>query len=93
MVTEKTTTEKITTIAGRRRISRPAEVRMPLPSAQALKEELNVWLGARTCWNHEDWLCLLSDLREKGYSDLIETPKGQELIGRYLELNKKCASC
>lgn len=85
--------DKITARNERRRITRPAEIRLPVPSAQALKEELNVWLDCRTCWNHEDWITLLGDLREKGYSDLIETPKGQDLIGRYLELNKKNASC
>ena len=85
--------DKITTKNERRRISRPAEIRMPVPSAQALKGELNTWLDSRTCWNHEEWLVLLGDLRERGYSDLIDTPKGQELIGRYLELNKNCASC
>ncbi len=87
------TIEKITTRSARRRIARPADVRLPVPSAQALKEQLNTWLQTRNCWNHEDWLCLLSDLRERGYSDLIDTPKGQELIGRYLELNKNYPSC
>lgn len=81
--------DRITTKTERRRIARPAEIKMPAPSAHALKSELNIWLEPRTCWNHEDWMNLLGDLREKGYTDLIDTPKGQELIGRYLELHRK----
>ncbi|MFH1830493.1 MAG: hypothetical protein ABH871_06940 [Pseudomonadota bacterium] len=85
--------EKITTKLERRRVSRCAEVPVKNLNAETLKQQLNTWLDNRTCWNHEDWLTLLGDLRERGYSDLIDTPKGQEVIGRYLEHNKKCASC
>lgn len=85
--------EKITSKLTRRKISGCSEVPIRNMSADALKQHLNDWLGDRTCWNHEDWSSLLNDLRAKGYSDLIDTPKGQEVIGRYLECNKKYASC
>ncbi len=85
--------EKITSKLTRRRVSCCAEVPVKNLSAEALRQHLNTWLGSRTVWNHEDWMTLLGDLREKGYSDLIDTPKGQEVIGRYLEHNKTCPEC
>ena len=85
--------EKVTSKLTRRKISRCAEVPVQNMSADALKQHLNTWLNNRTCWNHEDWMNLLNDLRSEGYSDLIDTPRGQEVIGKYLECNKPCPEC
>lgn len=87
------TTDRITTRTERRRVSRCGEVPIRQNDAETLRRDLDGWLESRNCWSHEEWLSLLGDLRQKGYSDLIDTPKGQELIGRYLENNKKCGSC
>lgn len=76
----------------RRRVTKTAAVPTN-KKADALKKELNTWLCNRTVWNHEDWTNLLADLRGKGFSDLIETQKGQDAIGLYLESNKKYPSC
>lgn len=57
--------------------------------ASNLKQELSTWLCNRTIWNHEDWTKLLSDLRTKGFSDLVDTPRGQDAIGLYLETHRK----
>ncbi len=86
-------TEKITTRMERRRAVRPEGVVLGGSGVGELKEDLNRWLVGRSVWNHEEWEGLLRDLRTKGYSDLIDTPKGQEVIGRYLENNRKCAAC
>lgn len=85
--------EKVTSKLARRKVSCCAEVPVKNMSADALKGHLNEWLVDRTCWNHEEWVGLLNNLRSKGYSDLIDTPRGQEVIGRYLEHNKKCGTC
>lgn len=77
----------------KRKIPRPAVIPVNRTSAASLKKELGGWLETRTVWNHDDWLKLLSDLRSKGYNDLIDTPKGQEAIGLYLEANRKTSSC
>lgn len=84
---------RTTSRTERRTVAKPAGFPTNQTSAMSLKKELNGWLTTRTVWNHDDWLSLLADLRTKGYSDLIDTPKGQEAIGLYLEANKKCASC
>ena len=81
--------ERVTSKFMRRKISKCGEVPLKRKDAAALRKDLDGWLTERTCWNHEDWTNLLTDLRQKGYSDLIDTPKGQELIGLYLESNKK----
>lgn len=86
-------TEKVTTRSERRRVLRPEGVVVRSSSVDELKQDLNQWLEGRTVWNHDEWEGLLGDLRTKGYSDLIDTPKGQEVIGRYLENNKKYPSC
>lgn len=85
--------EKVTSKLNRRKIARCGEVPVKNMNVDALKDHLNGWLANRTCWNHEDWMGLIADLRDKGYSDLIDTPKGQEVVGKYLEHNKKCSSC
>lgn len=59
----------------------------------SLRGELDGWLSCRSIWNHDDWLKLLGDLRMKGYSDLVDTPRGQDAIGLYLETNRRNASC
>ncbi|MFH0799107.1 MAG: hypothetical protein V2A66_02855 [Pseudomonadota bacterium] len=79
--------------AGRRRVMRTSSVPVNKTDAKTLKRELNTWLAGRTIWNHGDWEGLLGDLRTKGYSDLIDTPKGRDAIGLYLEKNKKPRSC
>lgn len=77
----------------KRRVPKPAAV-VPTnrTSAAALRSELDLWLGGRLSWSHDDWLTLLSDLRSKGYNDLIDTQKGQEAIGLYLETHRQRSS-
>lgn len=77
----------------RRRITKTPATPTNKVGGNNLKKELNAWLDNRTVWNHDDWLSLLSDLRTKGYSDLIDTPKGQDAIGLYLETNRRFPSC
>lgn len=85
--------ERVTSKFMRRKVSNCGEISLRRNDAAALRKDLDTWLTCKTCWNHEDWTGLLSDLRQKGYSDLIDTPKGQELIGLYLENNKKTPTC
>jgi hypothetical protein len=87
------TIDKITTKCERRRINRTPDVPLGRNDATSLKQELDGWLTGRACWSHDEWTNLLTDLSRKGYSDLIETPKGQELIGRYLEQRKNGGNC
>lgn len=86
-------TESQTPKKGKRKITRPVSIPVNRLSAQSLKKELNSWLDGKTVWTHDDWLKLLSNLRSKGYNDLIDTPKGQEAIGLYLEANRELPSC
>ena len=76
----------------KRKVPKPAAVPTNRTSAEALRSELDLWLGARPSWNHDEWLNLLSDLRSKGYNDLIDTQKGQEAIGLYLETHRQHSS-
>ena len=85
--------DKITTKCERRHINRNPEIPVDRTEATALKQELDGWLTGRACWSHDEWTGLLGELSRKGYSDLIETPKGQELIGRYLEQKKNGGNC
>ena len=85
--------DKITTQYERRRIVRNDSAPLDKNDATSLKQELDGWLTGRACWSHDEWTNLLTELSSKGYSDLIETPKGQELIGRYLEQNKTRGNC
>lgn len=82
-------TEKVKTKTPRRIITKATNNPWNRTGANNLKEELNNWLASRTVWNHEDWTRLLADLRVKGYSDLVDTPRGQDAIGLYLETNRK----
>lgn len=51
-------------------------------------KELKTWLKGRKSWNHGDWLALLENLRQKGYSVLTDTQEGREAIGHFLESNR-----
>lgn len=82
-------TEEGVTQRGRRRLAKATNIPVNKTSAEALKAELDSWLSNRTLWNHDDWLALLGGLRSKGYSDLIDTQKGQDAIGLYLETNRR----
>ena len=55
----------------------------PLP-----KKDLEKWLSQRSFWNHNDWLNLLSDLKDKGYHDLVASQEGKNQIGEFLEANR-----
>lgn len=81
------TTNKAT--AERRRVTKNVAIPTTKTTATSLKKELDSWLCTRTYWNHDEWNTLLGDLRTKGYSDLIDTQKGQDAIGLYLETNRK----
>ena len=71
----KVTAGRLTTICGSTRTTFPSS-------------ELNKWLRTRTYWNHEDWLHLLTDLRQSGYSCYTETETGKTEIGNYLETHR-----
>lgn len=86
-------TEKNTCKSTKRTVTRTTNDPWNRTGANSLKKELGGWLNERTVWNHDDWQNLLSDLRTKGYSDLVDTPKGQDAIGLYLETNRKAGSC
>lgn len=92
-------TEKVSTKGTRptkpdkRTVTKPTADPWNRTGASNLKKELNTWLGCRTVWNHDDWNQLLQDLRTKGFSDLVDTPRGQDAIGLYIETNRKCPSC
>ena len=65
------------------------------PKAKAPKpprfphRELKSWLKGRTEWNHQEWLGLLDDLREQGFGYYADSKEQQDLIGQYLEENRK----
>jgi hypothetical protein len=59
------------------------------PSPRFPKKELNTWLKGRSAWNHDEWLQLLDDLRQAGFSAITDSPEGQNEIGLYLESNRK----
>ncbi|HPQ81051.1 MAG TPA: hypothetical protein PLZ86_04940 [bacterium] len=86
-------TQKTTGKTTKRTVTKATEDPWNRTGANSLKKELNGWLESRTIWNHEDWQSLIFDLRTKGYSDLVDTPKGQDAIGFYLETNRKGGSC
>lgn len=81
-------TERSAVKGLRRRVIKKAPIPTNVTCADSLKKELDGWLSCRDLWNHDEWLTLLSDLRSKGYNDLIDTPKGRDAIGLYLETNK-----
>jgi hypothetical protein len=83
------TTDRITTKREKRHVVRAPGVAIDSSDVELLKRDLDVWLESRTAWTHEEWMGLLTDLREKGYTDLIDTPRGQETIGAYLESNRR----
>jgi hypothetical protein len=49
------------------------------------KQELDAWVGRHAHWDHGDWLVLLGDLRDCGYSSLADSQIGQKAIGHYIE--------
>ncbi len=53
------------------------------------KKELNKWLKVHKAWNHDDWLKLLDDLKDKGLDNLVSNQAGQDSVGLYLETNRK----
>lgn len=87
MRTEKSTTKaaKVT----RRTVTKTTSDPWNRSGPSSLRSELDKWLSYRTIWNHNDWTKLLSDLRTKGFCDLVDTPRGQDAIGLYLESNRK----
>lgn len=81
--------ENVSEKRGKRRMAKSSNIPTNKTSAEVLKAELDSWLAVRTLWNHDDWQTLLGDLRTKGYSDLIDTQRGQDAIGLYLETNRR----
>ena len=55
------------------------------------KRELNTWLRTNIEWDHDQWLELLAELNDQGFSDWTSTQEGQEEIGLYLEEKRKRA--
>ena len=53
------------------------------------KREMLQWLKSRQTWNHQDWLGLLDDLRDKGFTEWTDCEEGQAQLGLYLESNRK----
>ena len=52
-------------------------------------QELNKWLKEKSYWNHDEWLQLLNDLKEKGYGELVIDQQAIDSIGLYLEKNRR----
>ena len=52
------------------------------------KRVLQKWIKGRKSWNHEEWLALLDDLRNKGYDAIVDTQAGKDAIGAFLEANR-----
>lgn len=50
---------------------------------------LKQWLIGRKYWNHNDWLSLLDDLRNQGYSGLVDSEAGRTSIGQFLETERE----
>ncbi|EKD51071.1 MAG: hypothetical protein ACD_62C00351G0004 [uncultured bacterium] len=55
------------------------------------RKELNAWLKGRECWDHDEWLDLLDDLRRQGFTKWTESQDGQNEIGSYLEESRVTA--
>ena len=53
------------------------------------KRELNRWLKGRTHWDHNDWENLLKHLCELGFANWTYSKISRDLIGDYLEKNRK----
>ncbi|MCL5260741.1 MAG: hypothetical protein M1561_03530 [Gammaproteobacteria bacterium] len=49
------------------------------------QETLKMWLKNRKEWDHFDWLNLLEDLRNSGYSVYTDSEDGRTMIGQFLE--------
>jgi hypothetical protein len=95
----KATTKKTT----KKKASAKAAPKAAAPKAAAKKEtkkaavkkprfprrELISWLKGRSRWNHQDWLALLDELREKGFGYYVDSADQQTVIGQFLEENRK----
>ena len=49
-------------------------------------QELKAWLKKHPHWNHDEWLSLLHELRQRGFA--VDSKKDQDSIGLFLETNK-----
>ncbi len=77
--------DRPTSIMARRRVKRGAPIRVAASDNEALKRELDRWVNGREGWNEGEWNALMCDLRLQGFTDLIDTPKGREIIEGYLK--------
>ena len=50
--------------------------------------ELNSWLKEHKFWSHDEWLNLLNDLRDKGFTQWTDSQDGCNQLGMYLEENR-----
>ncbi len=53
------------------------------------KKELKSWVKDNEQWDHDDWTDLLWGLREEGFALYTDSQIGQEMIGRFIETEKK----
>ncbi len=53
------------------------------------KKEMLAWLKSRESWNHEEWMALLAQLRQQGFEYWTDTNEGRQVLGEYLEANRK----
>lgn len=53
------------------------------------KKELKEWVKKKESWDHDDWTNLLWGLREEGFALYTDSPTGQEMIGRFVETEKR----
>jgi hypothetical protein len=50
-----------------------------------VQAQLDRWVKVRQCWNHDDWMGLLEDLRRQGHGSCVDCQETQMAIGWYLE--------
>lgn len=64
-----------------KKTAKKAAVRFP-------KRELNAWLRKHLSWDHQQWLELITDLKNQGFTNFTESQEGLDAIGLYLETKK-----
>ena len=85
---EKGYAELVDTDQGRCEIGKYLEEKR-LTRLKMPKAHLKKWLKKHRIWDHGLWEELLDELRKKGHSQLVDTPIGRELLGRYLQEHRR----
>ncbi len=88
--TKKTTKKKVI----KKKASAKAISDSPIKTKKRVKkdsmpiQELKSWLGNHQHWNHDQWLSLLDELRQKGFNHFTDSDGGRSEIGLFLETNR-----